>query len=214
MSLNKITLLRKLKSFSNSITLSDSIFKKERKNSNFTFLQIGANDGVSQDPIHKYNSKWIGHFIEPLEKPFKDLKANYDKQSNKYFYNQAIGNTDGEIEIHVPTQETEYTTKIASLDRDAVLLGDIETTAVKVKVNRLDNFLKENKISHFDLLLIDVEGYELNILMDYSFKYKPKYIFAETRFFSFNDLIEFNKRMQDFGYAVFTENDNTLLIKL
>lgn len=214
MFLDKLTLLRKLKSFFNSVTLSEAIFKKEKNNSDFVFLQIGANDGKSQDPIHQFNTKWTGHFIEPLEKPFTALKANYKAQYNKHYYNQAIGNTNGEIEIHVPIEETDFNTKIASLNKGAALLRDFETKALNVKVNRLDDFLEQNNIKHFDLMLLDVEGYELNILMDYSFNIKPKYIFVETRFFSFHDLVGFNKRMRNLGYAILTENDNTLLIKL
>lgn len=214
MFLDKIALLRKLKSYFNSVTLSEAIFKKEQNNNDFVFLQIGANDGKSQDPIHQFNNKWTGHFIEPLEKPFTALKANYKAQSNKHYYNQAIGKTNGETEIHVPIEETDFNTKIASLNKGGGLLGDFETKALNVKVNRLDDFLEQNSIKHFDLMLLDVEGYELNILMDYSFKIKPKYIFAETRFFSFNDLVVFYERMRKLGYAIFQENDNTLLIKL
>jgi len=52
---------------------------------------------------------------------------------------------------------------------------------VKVKGVRLDTFLKDNSISHIDLLCIDLQGYELNALKSLGENIRNvKYIIAET----------------------------------
>ena len=52
----------------------------------------------------------------------------------------------------------------------------------KIKVNTLDNIIKESKlkVKEIDFLTIDVEGNELNVLQGLNFKkYKPKIIALE-----------------------------------
>jgi hypothetical protein len=44
------------------------------------FIQIGANDGISNDPIREFvirNSNWRGVFVEPLPEFFSRCRYNY-----------------------------------------------------------------------------------------------------------------------------------------
>ncbi len=213
MSSSKIKFLSKIKSFANSIVISENVFKKEVNNKNFVFVQIGANDGVSQDPINAYNKNWKGYFIEPLEDPFERLKENYKDQNNKQYFKLAIGEKNGEIDIFLPKESSDFATKLASIGENSGLLKDMETISVKVEVQTLDTFLDKNNIKNIDLLMIDVEGHELDILEAYSFSVLPKYILMETRFYSFEQIVRFNKKMEDLGYSIFNENDNTFYLK-
>ena len=50
----------------------------------------------------------------------------------------------------------------------------------KVKMNTLDNILQENSIANIDILVLDVEGYEENVLKGFSIaNYKPPIFIIE-----------------------------------
>ncbi len=61
------------------------------------FLQIGAHDGVSYDPIHHYVRQyhWNGLLVEPQPAIFQKLKQNYAGEKQLLFENSAVANQDG-----------------------------------------------------------------------------------------------------------------------
>src|SRR5271155_2568223 len=65
------------------------------------FLQIGAHDGVSYDPIHNYIAKhhWKGLLVEPQPAVFQKLKENYAGEKQLLFENSAIAQQDGTLEL-------------------------------------------------------------------------------------------------------------------
>lgn len=203
-----------LKTYLDNYQYSDKLFKKLQSRKIF-FVQIGANDGVSQDPIFRYSEKWSGILIEPLKEPFEKLKYNYaNKSDGKCFVKLAIGPNDGTVEMYVPKineNNKSFATKIASLKQNS-LLKSHDFEKVVIKQITLSTLIQKHKVKSIDLLVMDVEGYELDILSTYSFNLKPKIIFMETRFYSYNDLVSFYSRMKNLGYSIFPEKDNCLMI--
>jgi FkbM family methyltransferase len=203
-----------LRNVIDNYTFSEVLLKRMKKEDVF-FIQIGANDGVSQDPIYKYSSKWRGILIEPLEVPFSALKKNYSMRAEgKVFENSAIGKYNGSVEIFCPEQgewNKSFATKISSL-KDTSLLGLYETHAVSVNQLTFSTLLEKYEVEKIDLLVLDVEGYELEILMDYDFRVKPTVIFMETRFFNYHELTIFYSKMIGLGYRIYPERDNCLLV--
>ena len=69
------------------------LFALQKKN--YKIIQIGANDGLSGDPINAfiedYNNKITYLGFEPQEKPFNKLKTNYQPYKNFYFLKQCVG---------------------------------------------------------------------------------------------------------------------------
>ncbi|MFY9287282.1 MAG: FkbM family methyltransferase, partial [Alphaproteobacteria bacterium] len=65
------------------------------------FIQIGAMDGVSYDPIHKHvkKQKWKGLLFEPIPDMFVKLQNNYRDCSGLTFVNAAIADYEGAIEM-------------------------------------------------------------------------------------------------------------------
>lgn len=59
-----------------------------------TFIQIGASDGLHNDPIREFviRDKWIGIKVEPLPTSFSRLKQNCQTIANRglVFVNAAI----------------------------------------------------------------------------------------------------------------------------
>ncbi len=67
----------------------------------FFFIQIGANDGMTMDPIRSYilKYKWRGILIEPQPNIFRALMANYDGEQQLIFENVAISPEDGVVSL-------------------------------------------------------------------------------------------------------------------
>ena len=67
----------------------------------FFFVQIGAFDGVTADPIYHLVRRygWRGVLVEPQVEAFERLKQNYSGQPHLQFFNVAIGTKDGEISL-------------------------------------------------------------------------------------------------------------------
>ena len=68
-----------------------------KRNKDFLFIQIGANDGFKADPIYLYVRKygWKGILVEPVSYIFEKLKKNYKGIPNISFENVAIDNKNG-----------------------------------------------------------------------------------------------------------------------
>lgn len=64
----------------------------------FSFVQIGANDGVRWDPLHDLILKHhlVGLLVEPLPDMFEQLKKNYVSESQLSFENVAIATENGQ----------------------------------------------------------------------------------------------------------------------
>lgn len=69
----------------------------EEKVDSVFFVEIGACDGVSGDPIYhkaiRYN--WSGLLIEPISASFQKLQQNYTTNPNVVFENVAISQNTG-----------------------------------------------------------------------------------------------------------------------
>jgi hypothetical protein len=61
------------------------------------FIQIGANDGKTHDPLYKFVTEfgWSGILLEPLPDIFERLKANYAGRPNLKLLNAALAPEDG-----------------------------------------------------------------------------------------------------------------------
>jgi FkbM family methyltransferase len=77
--------------------------------------------------------------------------------------------------------------------------NSLNIQSIKVNVRKLDTILEEAKVSKVDYVIVDVEGWELNVMKGFSTsKYRPKVIVLEN---AFTDTYqEFNDYMLNFGY--------------
>src|ERR1700682_1765375 len=77
----------------------DGIFKMVGESNIKTFVQIGSNDGMKNDPLHRYIRKngWKGILVEPDKVNFNKLRNNYSQVNGLLFENVGIGPERGEI---------------------------------------------------------------------------------------------------------------------
>lgn len=143
-----------------------------------SFIQIGANDGVTNDyanNIIKEND--FGYFFEPIKKPFDLLIDNKRNYLNSKFFNKAI----------LPESLVDYKTmNILSYDdlNQGSSFGNTVEDRIIERVNvdtiTVKDFIDENEISEIDYIFCDAEGIDHLIINDFLKYLNPKVLFFET----------------------------------
>jgi FkbM family methyltransferase len=123
-------------------------------------VDIGANFGV----LTLLMSKMVGpqgivHAFEPNPTLVNILKTTFagDRANNVTLHPMALGSSTAEMELHVPSGNF----GAASLVRR----GDRTSQVVVVPVRKLDDIMLQERIPKLTFVKIDVEGFELDVLM-------------------------------------------------
>lgn len=148
----------------------------------FRFVQIGACDGVSFDPIYRFvtrnHARVRGVVIEPLPDLFERLEANYRRYPEVVALNCAVHNTETEMLLHRvdPARLAEvpdWARGIASFDPRHHLRSGIPSDCMitqRVPCRPLSDILQTQQMSRLDLLQIDTEGYDAEIVLGIDFR--------------------------------------------
>jgi FkbM family methyltransferase len=84
---------------------------------------------------------------------------------------------------------------------------DLFINTIKVNVRKLDTILEDLKVSKVDYVIVDVEGWELNVMNGFTTeKYQPKIIVLENGFP--DTYLDYHDYMSKKGY-MFDSSDNT-----
>lgn len=194
----------------------DKWLKSLSPDPNFFFVQVGANDGLRNDPIHPYVKQygWQGILIEPQTKAYHMLQQNYQGCQGLVFENIAIGTQDGQLELFTidATESEEWHDLIATARPEVGLLKDQNRKVVSQKVQALtlETLWQRHGVNNIDLMLMDLEGFEPKIFQSYSWSLKPKKIYFETRHLGYMQFQEVQKILHRQGYRLFTERGDCL----
>jgi len=165
------------------------------------FIQIGANDGMKDDPLQKFVKQygWKGILVEPIPEAFEALKTNYGNNSDLKFINAAIAEEDGVRTLYSFRRDTDFKggTLYSSFRRDVLLrnahwVPEAAQQVVEVPVPCLSmkSLLRETGGKAVDLLLIDTEGFDFNILKMIDFSaLKPPVIAYEHAHLAKSDMV-------------------------
>lgn len=157
-----------------------------------------------------------GILVEPLPVSFSKLTENYKESlTGKIFENIAISSYDGNLLLYLPQKNDEnedYFTKIVSQNKAVGLLTDAPVDEIFVPCLSLNSLVRKHNVTEIDLLIIDIEGYEIEVLTEYHFEVMPKIIYIETRFYNYDCLVKQYDKYQKMGYRIFPERDNCLFI--
>lgn len=163
-----------------------------RESKPVSFVQIGANDGIKNDPIFTFVRKhqWKGILVEPLPNMFERLVANYNEDKSLSFENVGVSDQNGEMIFYFLPPEynnPDWLQQIGTFDEDAIkfnlesfpnLIEKIESRVIKTVT--LKELFSRNRLSKIDLLIIDAEGFEYRILAQLEqLIEKPSYILFE-----------------------------------
>jgi FkbM family methyltransferase len=192
---------------------------------NFTFLQIGGNDGKSGDFIFPFVSKFnlAGIIVEPQTNAFDRLNQNYIANTNLRFVRAAIG-TDLDVEakyieiFKVATQSQDIFTEVSDglatvnyqrfLKLLQMLRPDIEQLEQHIEkeivpVIHINSLLHQMTSKSISLLLIDTEGYDYEIIKGIDFTtFKPRLIIYEHALLSSTDQLSCTQLLVNQGYDI------------
>lgn len=150
----------------------EDLFENKKINQ---LIQIGANDGKRFDTINKFIKKYSPHciLVEPIKEYFEQLKENYKLEKNIIFENLAIS-IKNELNFLYKVKQSkiekydDHIKGISSFD-----INHLKKHGVKsydIEKEKIENISISNLINKYgnkvDLLLIDAEGYDVNIVLD------------------------------------------------
>lgn len=150
---------------------------------NGTFIEIGANDGKTGSFTYNLaRMGWHGLNFEPIPRLYNLCCENHHNNKNVKNFNIALGETKGEVNIIDANT-------LSTIDTDVIKLYSkipqfkhifINNNFYPVKMDTLNNLLCENNINHIDIIVLDVEGYEENVLKGFTIEnYNPTIFIIE-----------------------------------
>lgn len=138
----------------------------------FFFVQVGANDGVLDDPIRELviRHRLPGLLIEPLPDMFEKLQANYTGQSQLAFENMAVLSREGRITLHRVQRDAPVHAHwhgIASFSKQNLLTQGVPAQYIQpyeVPGAPLGSILRRHGVAEIGLLQVDTEGYDYEVV--------------------------------------------------
>lgn len=167
------------------------------------FVQIGANDGSTADPMHDLVRRYHvqGLLVEPQPHAFQALVENYRDETQLRFENCLLGSTDGLATFYTVRRDVEglpfWLHQSASLDRSIVekalrIFRDVKGVraipedheslieAISVPSVTWRTLLQRHRIPQIDVLVIDTMGFDFEIIKLFPFDLmKPHIIHFE-----------------------------------
>lgn len=189
-----------------------------RRGHSLRFVQVGANDGISGDPLRKYILKfnWRGVLVEPQPEVYAALKANYAALAGRLFFeNVAITTRSGEVSMYRAKDNLRAghgspldTSTVASLDPRLASTqlgkeaGDLER--IFVPTARLDDLIAKHGLGDLEVLQIDTEGHDWEVLQTLNLaKTRPMVIQFEHGHLSPRDIGSMTEYLNRHDYLVY-----------
>ena len=181
------------------------------------FVEVGANDGkIGSFTYNLAKLGWKGLYFEPVPRIYDICKKNHIEHENVKVFNMGCAEKKGNLPIvdgdTLSTMDQEMFKLYTNLSWTRNNFSN--AYVVNVPVDTLDNILKQENIQKdFDVFVLDVEGFEENVLKGFSInKYKPKIVIIEIPD-QFKDYVNNLNLMSKFKrLRNFFKNDYTLLV--
>lgn len=179
---------------------------------NCFFIQIGANDGISVDPINKIilKNNWSGILVEPGFESFNELVKNYQGLKNLFFEMSAISDKDGEVTLYCGSTTPHFTLDFEK----AKWMFDVEPKARKVPSLTPKSLIEKYSVQKIDVLQIDAEGHDFIILENFPFEsFLPKIIRFE--FVNLHNILSQSiSFLENKGYKCYFSEDDADIIAI
>uniref|UniRef100_A0A6C0I7Z9 Methyltransferase FkbM domain-containing protein n=1 Tax=viral metagenome TaxID=1070528 RepID=A0A6C0I7Z9_9ZZZZ len=157
--------------------------KYNKDDNNWNILKIGAHTGSDDNSFIPQDYMKI-ILVEPVKEFYDELKYTYSQKYPKYtieYVNKAISNSNGYTTIYCPTNNNniKWIKQCSSISKEHILNHGYNDKINECKVNKitLNKLVKMYNINKLDYLIVDTEGHDYKILMNYDFELlKPRYI--------------------------------------
>jgi len=191
------------------------------------FLQIGAYDGVHDDPIRHYfrnGLHWRGLQVEPQPAAAKQLEVLYGDRPDIHLRRSAVCSEVGTTALWIPNHAGHFAMNpLASTYLDKAQKGTNRLRGPKAKNDpgyrsqpvdtiSVDDLLFEHQIEALDLLVTDTQGdddYIVNGVLD---KMLPQVILYEHNLMGGSVKRRLWKRLGEFGYKLTRSHKDTLAV--
>ena len=189
-----------------------------------TFIQIGANDGIWNDPIEQFirSGNWRGILVEPVPYIFARLQTRYTNRSDLILENCAIADADGErtfYSVHeLEGDEQQNASAIGSFSLAHVLrhIGQIPNLTKRIQVIQvpcltLRTLLAKHGIAQLDALVMDAEGFDGALVQNIPFDVlRPALIFYEHKHLNTDTRAACRTLLAQHDYQLLERHSNTL----
>lgn len=164
------------------MTLIDNIFNKYLSDiENGIAIECGAVDGIFQSHTYKLymTRQWLTYNFEANLLTYNELIYNRQTDIN---LNLALSNKIEEVEFYIPKgPKRGFKSSVGSVDEEFILAKKQEFVTQKVNTITFDEFVSKYDVEKIDLMILDVEGHELEVLERFKFtKVKPLYLLVES----------------------------------
>jgi FkbM family methyltransferase len=191
-----------------------------------TFIQIGAYDGISTDPLRKYIERfaWRGVMLEPQPGPAQQLRQLYPDGSGIVILEAALDREPRARTIY--TVESDAVPKwvggMASFDRNNILKHNDQIPGIADMVREVevscvtpDYVLDQLGSDRLDLLQIDAEGADGFLLSLFPFeRIKPSIVHWEIKNMTCQAQEETLDLLRKHGYRIARSGDEDMLAVL
>jgi FkbM family methyltransferase len=211
-----------------------------REHKPVTFLQVGANDGFINDPLHPFIKRddWIGVLLEPQPDVFNEFLVRlHRKRPGVTAINAALDKNDGSRPLYrLAISKERWAHGLSSFDRDVLvnrignagMMRNIRRQGITLPENRDDCIVSEEVatispetlLKRFeggspDLLAIDTEGYDYEILkmLDLN-RISPEVIIYEEAVFDENTARECRSYLERHDYSCRSIKRDVLAVKI
>ena len=205
----------------------------------FTVIQIGANDGITHDPIHKFikRDRWKGVLLEPQSEVFHVfLKHIYKKNKGIHCACAAIGYEDGNQRMYkIRFSKMRWATGLASFSKEKVeqafvngiVAHNCRVHGIEIPIDRNEwiteeevevisptSLIKRYDIKKINLLQIDAEGFDFEVIKIFDIaSTNPQAIIFENVGLSSEENNCCLELLKNNNYAIRKFGSNTLAFK-
>ena len=148
-----------------------------------TIIDVGANKGQFAFAASEIFPDANIISFEPVPEVFQELKKNVSGIKNIQLFNKALGSEVGKIKFY----KNKYSHASSALpihkNQTELMPGTSEVEAIEVDVEKLEDYLQQDKLAGPVLLKLDVQGFEKEVLVGGGSELsKIDYLLFETSF--------------------------------
>ncbi len=186
------------------------------KNPRFTFLQIGAFDGVGDDDLRELviAHKLRGVLVEPQPMAFARLQETYRNQPQLTLLQAAIDECEGTRELYCRRGEASMA---SSFDRGHLLRHGIAANEIVIQTvacHTVASAIRAGGLERVDLIQIDAEGYDWPIIRSIDFaRLRPAIVRFEYRNMPPRDADACLAHLTRFGYRFLIEARDVIAVQ-
>jgi FkbM family methyltransferase len=196
--------------------------------SNGVIIQVGSNDGVSNDPLYEsiLLHKRQSYLVEPIDYLAEKLRSLHILNPYVKVCQFAIHPTSSSVDFFCLPRDADikmgdlwkpWFDQIGSFSRSHLTKHSpfIEPFIEKITIpcSTLNRLISDNKVEEISILHIDAEGFDLEVLGTIDLdKIKPLMIMLEHKHLPLKPLLKLVSGMKRFGYVSFVYHDDIVFL--